>query len=201
MNSAMIPFFVSVWTKYFFLLTPFFALSMFLLLTAEMPPRRRRMVALQVTLAVFVVCAVLFFIGDSLFALLGITVDSFRVGAGGLLFLSAVSLVQGSGASRTEGDDVAVVPLAVPVIVGPATMGATLVMGAEISSMETRIVGLAAMFLATLCVGAMLLAATAIERLLKKRGIAILSKLTGLMVAAIAAQMMFEGARHLLGAH
>jgi multiple antibiotic resistance protein len=198
MSPDVQSFFISVWIKYFFLLTPFFALSMFLLLTGHMEPRRRRMTAVQVTVAVCVVCATLFFIGNPMFSLLGITVDSFRVGAGVLLFLSAVSLVQGNGASRSEGDDVAVVPLAVPVIVGPATMGATLVMGAEIDSVPMRIAGLVAIFLAIVCVGIMLLAAGAIERLVKKRGIAILSKLTGLMVAAIAAQMVLEGARHLL---
>ena len=156
------------------------------------------MVAFRVTLAVCAISVFLFFAGNILFSVLGITVDSFRVGAGALLFLSAVSLVRGASTGHETADEFAVVPLAVPVIVGPATTGAILIMGAEIAPTASRLAGLAALVLAILCVGGMLLCAGIIERVIRKRGLVILSKLTGLVLAALAAQLVFTGAGNLL---
>jgi multiple antibiotic resistance protein len=134
MISDAVRFFISVWIKFFFLLTPFFALSMFLSLTADLEAAARRLIALRVTGSVIVACFVLYFFGNSIFYVFGITLDSFRIGAGSLLFLSAVDLVRktSSAAPLTQdNNDITVVPLAVPIIVGPATTGALLVNGAK----------------------------------------------------------------------
>lgn len=190
--------FVHAWIQFFFLLTPFFALSMFVLYTADHDASRKKALALKVTSAVFVLCFLLFFLGTPIFRLVGITIDSFRVGAGALLFLSAVSLVRGQEKPGTSTDDIAVVPLAVPIIVGPATTGAILISGAQATGASGRIASLLALAAAILCIGAILYASEAIERIIKPRGIAILSKLTGLVLSAMASQMVFDGARNLL---
>lgn len=190
--------FIDTWLRFFVLLTPFFAVSMFVLYTADRTPGERRRLALKVTGAVLVTSLSLFFLGEALFRVVGITIDSFRVGAGALLFLTAVDLVRGTPESPELGQDIAVVPLAVPIIVGPATTGAILIMGAE-SSGPARLVALAALVGAGLAVGLLLLLSDLLERLIRRRGIVILSKLTGLVLAALAAQMVFGGARHLLG--
>lgn len=191
-------YFLNGWIKFFVLLTPFFALSMFVLLTANRTAAEKRILALKVTAAVFVICLTLFFLGNVIFQAVGITIDSFRVGAGLLLFLSAVELVQGRPKGDASEKDIAVVPLSVPVIVGPATTGAILVTGAEITDGRQRLIALSSLVLAILSIGAILLAADLIERLFKRKGIVVLSKLTGLFLSALASQMVFEGARNLL---
>ena len=199
--TSWLSFMLAVWMKIFFLFTPFFALSMFLSLTTGYSAARRQRLVLQIALALAAVCLVLFFFGNILFAAFGITVDCFRVGAGGLLFLSAVSMVQRTPRqqlAQSGDEDIAVVPLAVPVIAGPATIGTLLVMGADVTSTAQRIAGCAALLLAIGAVAAVLLFGTYIERLLGKRGINILSKLTGLVVAALAAQMILQGVRNAL---
>jgi len=117
--------FISLWIRLFFVFTPFFGLTMFLSMTEGYDEQKRRRLAISVSAAVLILCMVLFFAGKQIFGLFGITLDSFRIGAGALLFLSGVALVQGkAGAGRpASGEDVAVVPLAIPVIVGPATTG------------------------------------------------------------------------------
>ena len=192
--------FVSIWIKFFFLLTPFFVLSMFLALTPDLGERERRRLAGRVTWAVVVVSLALFFFGNALFRVFGITVDAFRVGAGALLFLSAVDLVRGDTSARTvppEGD-IAVVPLAIPITIGPATTGALLVMGSEASTPAERAVGCAGLLAALLCVSGLLFAAASVERLIGRQGLTILSKITGLVLAALAAQIVFAGIRGLL---
>jgi len=198
-------FFISVWIKFFFLLTPFFALTMFLSLTTGQEAGLRRLLALRVTVSVIFACFALYFFGNSIFHIFGITLDSFRIGAGSLLFLSAADLVRKTSPpaapSAEEHNDIAVVPLAVPIIVGPATTGALLVMGAETQDTFLKVVGCGALLAAVLCVGSMLMVAPSIERILGRKGLNILSKLTGLVLSALAAQIMFTGIRNVLLTH
>ncbi|NLL83774.1 MAG: MarC family protein [Lentisphaerae bacterium] len=200
MTSIMV-FFTSLWIKLFFVLTPFFGLTMFVTLTEGYDQQHRKRLALSVASAAAVICLILFFVGPQVFALFGITLDSFRVGAGTLLLLSGISLCQGrAGAGGgVTGGDIAVVPLAIPIIVGPATTGTLLVMGAELSTLRGKLIGSLALLAAVGCVGAVLVSATALQRILGLRGIAILSRLTGLIVAALAAQMIMTGVRSFLG--
>lgn len=193
-------FFVSVWIKFSFVFTPFFALSMFLSLTEGYTEHRRRRLALGVCGSVACLCLILFFAGNQLFKLFGITLNAFRIGAGALLFLSAVALVQGNASSAGANRDgnIAVVPLAMPIIVGPATTGTLLVLGAELNGVAARGLGCLAMLLAVAGLCVMLLLASWIQRSLGNRGIGILSKLTGLILAALAAQMVMTGIQDFL---
>jgi multiple antibiotic resistance protein len=187
--------FFSLFLRLFFVFTPFFGLSMFLTMTEGYSEARRRRLALSVAAATFVICMVLFFAGQQIFGVLGITLNSFRIGAGALLFLSAVGLVQakaGAGQAQEE-EDVAVVPLAIPVIVGPATTGTILVMGAELESSHQMGLGCLALLSAVVCMAGVLLLSSFLQRVLGLRGIVILSKLTGLVISAIAAQMVMTG--------
>ncbi|BCS52853.1 MarC family protein [Geobacter sp. SVR] len=193
-------FFFHIWIKFFFLLTPFFVLSAFLAMTQHNTSSERRTLALRVTVAVLVACFTLYFFGNTLFSLFGVTLDSFRIGAGCLLFLSAVHMVHGDDSPPTSErrEAISVVPLAIPVTVGPGTTGALLVMGAEIQQTWQIFVGCAALATAVVCVGVLLFSAASIEHLIGKKGITILSKLTGLFVAALAAQIVFTGVKNFL---
>ncbi len=163
------------------------------------PPVRRRL-ALNVTVAIMISCLALYLFGNFLFAVIGITVDAFRIGSGALLFMSAVSLVRGQEFQVAASDktDIAWVPLAIPITIGPATTGALLIMGAEVQSVGLRIVGGVALCLAGLSVGLGLFMAPLLERWLGERGLSILSRLTGLFLSAMAAQMIFTGIKSFL---
>lgn len=193
--------FLSLWIKLFFVLTPFFGLTMFLSMTEGYDEARRRGLALVVSSAVAVLCLILFFAGQQIFSLFGITLDSFRIGAGVLLMLSGIALVQGrpGAADVAREGDVAVVPLAMPIIVGPATTGTLLVMGAELNTLAAKAIGSLALLSAVLCMAVVLLAGSFFQHYMGIRGIAILSKLTGLILAALAAQMIMTGIQGFLG--
>ena len=87
----MLSLFVATFLKFFFLLTPFFALSMFLAMTPDLEARERRLLADRVILAALIITLTFFVFGQFIFRLFGIGVDAFRIGAGALLFLSALS--------------------------------------------------------------------------------------------------------------
>ncbi len=189
---------LAIWMKFFFLLTPFFVLSAFISMTQDWTARKRNALAFKIGIAALIACVTLFFFGNLIFELLGISLDAFRIGAGSLLFLTAVSLMTGvASKSKVEnaGPDIAVVPLAIPITVGPGTTGALLVMGAERADFAGRFTGCVALALATGSLLLILLLASPIEKIFKRQGIGILSKLTGLFVSAMAAQMIFTGIR------
>jgi len=192
--------FISLYIKLFFLLTPFFVLTVFLSLTEGMDVPAQRKLAVRTTIAVLVTSLILYFAGNPIFATLGITLDGFRVGAGSLLFLSAVSLVSGKR-QRPEPDeesDVAVVPLAIPITVGPATIGTLLVLGAELSGAVEKTLGAIALVTACLTVGLMLFSATAVKRIIGSMGLSVLTKITGLILSAMAAQIVFTGVKNFM---
>ena len=185
--------FVAFAFKFFFLFTPFFALSMFLAMTAEKDEAERRVLAHRVAFATIVIAGLLLFFGQVIFDLFGITVDAFRIGAGILLLLTAISLMNPKVVATKEGEDISVVPLAMPVIVGPASCGAIMVTSAELHTIGAKLMGFAALAVALIFIWVILLLGTWFERQLGKRGISILMRLTALILAALSAQMVMTG--------
>lgn len=196
--------FFSTWIQFIFLFAPFFVVSMFLALTRGESRAQKRSTINRAILSASLISLVLFFFGTTLFSVLGITLDSFRIGAGCLLFLSAVSLVKdgvrnhATGVPEQEKDDISVVPLAIPTIIGPATIGAILVYGAELKSPIEMLIGVSALLSALLVLGILLYVSNEIERILGKTGLNILSKMTGLILSAMAAQIIFSGIKNFL---
>ena len=189
------PLYLDVFTKVFFILSPFFSVSMFLLLSGDMDARTRNHCAMRTSLAILVICFAVYFFGNVIFRILGITVPAFQVGAGTLLFLTAIQMVSGKRGeiAQDKGEDFAVVPLAIPMIVGPGTIGTLLVLGMEISSTREKVVAASAILLAVLTISLFLFLAMPIARLLGQKGLQMMMKLTGLILTAIAAQIVFNG--------
>ena len=193
---------IGVFVKIFLLLTPFFVLSVFVSLSDGMERAARRRLALRTTFAIWVVCVVVYFFGDPIFKYLGITLEAFQVGAGLLLMLSGIELVRGvstSGMRRVEASgDIAVVPLAIPYTAGPGTVGTLLVMGASAENISVQLTEAAGITTAGVMIGVLLYFCDRIERLLGRKGLEILSKLTGLFLSALAAQVMLGGIKSIL---
>lgn len=187
--------FINTYIKLFFILTPFLVLSTFLTWTSTYTAQERRQLIRQVLGAILVISLLLFMFGNYIFAVMGITLDAFRIGAGILLLLSAISLVQGKPfydvISNTQ--DIAVVPLAIPVAVGPGTIGVLLVMGSEMVTLKERMVGAGAMLCAIASLGILLYAGNALEKRLGRKGLNVMSKLTGLILSALSVQIIMQG--------
>ena len=105
---------IGVFVKIFFLLTPFFVLSVYVTLTRGEEHMTRRKLAVRTTVAVLVIVMILYLFGEAIFRYLGITLDAFRIGSGIVLLLSGIEVVRGTGipAGRQSNDDgdIAVVP-------------------------------------------------------------------------------------------
>lgn len=191
---------ISVSLKFFFLLTPFFVLSMFLSVTKDYSAEKRSLLAWKVVSAALIACMVILLFGRWIFYIFGITLNAFRIGGGVLLFLSAIQLVGGAAEkvknkSADTESDIAVVPLAIPVTVGPATTGALMIFGADANSIRTLLIYSGGLLIAHTALFFILRGSNFLQKILKHQGIVILSKLTGLILSALAAEMIFTGAK------
>lgn len=182
------------------LLNPFAVLSTFLAMTPRWTERERRMLVLRAMITVIIAGVTLFFGGSVIFSLFGINIDVFRIGGGVILMVCAISLIWGkAGAADDNGDDpghdIAVVPIAIPMAVGPGTAAGLIVIGLENHGLWMTVSNLAALGFATALLAGLLLLGTRAERLLRRRGIAIITRLTGLFLSAIAAGMILDGVK------
>ncbi|MBT9531853.1 MAG: MarC family protein, partial [Pseudomonas sp.] len=121
----------SLYLKMLVLYSPFFVLSCFISLTRGYTVKERKRLAWKVASGTLISSVLLYLFGQSIFDVFGITVDAFRIGAGSVLFISALGMAQGKPAVQADNlqQDVTIVPLTIPLTVGPGTIGALLVMG------------------------------------------------------------------------
>ena len=185
--------------------SPVSVAPMFAALTAKATPAARRSMAWRGVLIATCILLVFALFGQSLLARLGISVAALRTAGGILLMLIAVDMVfaRDSGAvsatddERREAagrDDIAVFPLATPLIAGPGAMGAaTLLMASAGESIEQQVAVLLSMGAVMLVTLSMLFAATQVQRLLGVTGLAVLNRVFGVLLAALAVQFVFDG--------
>lgn len=197
---------IAIIIKLFLLLTPFFILSVFVTTCSNLDAKSQKKLAIRVATAVTVATVVIYLFGALIFKYLGISLDAFRIGAGLVLMLSGIDMVRGGDTPKARdlgeySSDPAVVPLAIPTTVGPGTIGTLLVMGQGAFDRPLRcIFEVSAIIIASILVGAMLYFGRHLKQLLKDKGLNILSKLTGMYIVALAAQIIFTGAGNMIAA-
>ena len=192
----------SLYLNLFFLLTPFFVLGVFITITEGAETHLKRKLAFRIALGASAVTLCIFWGGGFIMKLFGITVDAFRAGSGVLLLLTAVYLVLDKAQEKRETAtdkllDLAVVPMAVPITAGPATLGTLMVWGTTSPDVETRLVTAIAIVLACFSIGGMLAISDNINNVLGHDNIPILSKITVLILSPLALQMTVVGAKNI----
>ena len=201
MDQNIISEVVSTTIKIYAMMTPPAVLSAFISGTRDYDRRRKTATAIKTSSAAFIIGLVLYLFGAHIFALFGFTLDAFRIGSGVLLFLTAVSLMgeEKDDSHTPKEGDISVVPLAIPLCMGPASIGMVMVMGASAATFQETVRGALSLLLAALGIFLMLWTADSIGRILRRTGLAVMAKLTGLLLAAIAAQQIFTGIHSFIG--
>lgn len=202
----------ALWSTFivlFVVVDPVGLAPMFIALTRGMTRQRQRQQAVRAALLAGGILLVFFFTGDALLRVLGIGLPAFRIAGGILLFLLAIDMIfarrsglrsttvreQAEAAART---DVSVFPLAFPLIAGPGALTTVLLM-ANAQASATEFVGMLALILIILGMTlASLLSAPLLMRLLGETGANVISRLLGLILAALAVQFVLDGIRESL---
>lgn len=188
----------TLYLKLLFMMTPFFVLSVFLTLSKHLSAQEKKPVIIKFGIAIGVTSFVFLLFGKYIFSLFGITLDAFKIGAGSVLFLSALDMIRNNTNDIPEPNakhigDFAIVPLAIPVTIGPGMIGILMVIGAELEGVMDLLEVTLALSAAVASLIGVLFMSERLNRLLGSEGLAILPKIIGLFVAAIAAQIVFSG--------
>lgn len=187
------------------LINPFGALTLFLNLTQGYMPKDRKKVAQIACVAVFATVAFFALLGESLLAVLGISLGSFRIAGGILLLLIAINMMNGGGnpVKPKEGDievnssltASAVVPLAIPMMIGPGGISTVIIYSSQVKGVsEIVMILVAGFFIALFCYGS-LMAAGRISQFLGDTGLNIMSRVMGMLLAAVAVEIFVAGMR------
>jgi multiple antibiotic resistance protein len=171
---------------------PLGLLPMFVALTATMSVAQRRRVSVQAVLVATVITLAFMLVGNGLFKLLGITMADFQIAGGLLLLLLAITDLLTHGKPGVHDSEmVGLVPLAMPLIAGPATLTTTLVLASrpDVGWGRTS-VALLTVYALLLCV---LLGSDRIVRLVGTHALTALSKLVMVLLAAIAVSYLRSG--------
>ncbi|WP_321873567.1 YchE family NAAT transporter [Burkholderia ubonensis] len=192
------------------LINPVGAVPFFLSLTAQQTDDERRRTIRIASVSVFCVITVTTLLGQQIIDFFGISVGSLEVGGGIIMLLMAISMLNAqAGNTRStpeerheaeQKDNIAVVPLAIPLLTGPGSISTVIIYAANSRHWYDR-VGLVAIgaVLACLCFLAMRLAEP-IANWIGRTGINIATRLMGLMLSALAVEFIVNGLRALLPA-
>ena len=200
---ALLSLFVKTYVGFFAVMDPIGAIPVFIAMTGGNTELERRGMARRASVTAFVVLAFFGVTQMWLFRFFGFTMGAFRVAGGLFLFIIAFEMLtaHATGARETaeerrEGEekpDISLTPLAVPLLAGPATIaGVVLAFGQARGPLQTLSVSLA---LVGVCVTTWLLlrASARINALLRTSGTRIVSRMMGLLLAAIAVQFAAAG--------
>lgn len=192
-------------TTFFATIGPLDVAALFAALTPHNTTRERRAIALKGTLIAAGILMLFVVFGDSLLHLFGISLPALRAAGGILLLLIAIDMVfarPSGGVTTTEAEnreatakhDISVFPLATPLIAGPGTMGATILLVADAQGDAATIGLVIACLLAMLTVTCLLmLIAAQIQRLFGITGLQVIARVFGVLLAALAVQFIFDG--------
>ena len=192
-------------TTFFATIGPADLLVVYAALTQKNTPAERRSMALRGTLIAAVILLFFALFGEVLLRLFGITLPALRIAGGVLLLLISIDMVfarhsGGTGTTPEEENeaqgrqDISVFPLATPLLAGPGAISAVILLTTDAGSftLEWVVVVAALLAILALCYAAMLVAIP-IQRLLGITGLAVVSRVVGVLLASLAVQFLIDG--------
>ena len=193
----------------FFVVDPFAVIPLFLAITQGDGASKKRAAARKAALVSTITLLVFAAAGTLIFKLLGITLGAFRIAGGVLLFLLALDMiraqrsrVRSSPDEEHEGierEDVAVIPLGIPMLAGPGSIAIVMVLMSHAQPSVAHVAIVVGCIVATgILTYVILRAAVVVERTLRQTGLNILNRVMGLMLAAVAVQFVVSGIRDVL---
>ena len=183
----------------FVVIDPIAVAPLFMTLTRHMEPAQRRAAALRSCLVAAGVLTIFGLIGDTLLTFIGISLNSFRISGGILLFIIAAEMLFEKRTERRtthtkSAHDPSVFPIAVPLVAGPGAMATMVLLSTQKGGQWDWIISIHIVMLAVLLITfVMFLIGAKIDKLFGKNGINVLTRLFGILLAALAVQIVLDG--------
>jgi multiple antibiotic resistance protein len=196
-------FLITAFVTMFVVIDPIGLAPLFVALTQGMSAAARRKIAFRscgVGIALLVVFALL---GEALLEFIGISMAAFRISGGVLLFITALDMLFERRTKRREdrtddedqGDDPSVFPLAIPLIAGPGAIASVILLTGQRPGVEGLAMVLGVTAAVVILVMLLFLASGLIEKALGKTGITVVTRILGMLLAALSVQFILDGLR------
>jgi multiple antibiotic resistance protein len=198
---------IRAFTTFFATVSPVDVAALFAALSASATARQRKSMAIKGVLIATVLLLLFTLFGAEVLRWMGITLPALRAAGGVLLLLMSIDMVfaRPSGMTSTTvaetseaatKNDISVFPLATPLIAGPGALGAAVLLTAETEGdLVLQAVVAAALLVVMAITLALLLIAGQVHRFLGVTGQNVITRVVGILLAALAVQFLFDGVR------
>ena len=185
------------------IINPMMVTSVFITLTSNATPEAKRAISRKTTLTAFIVLLAFVISGSLIFKFFSITIGAFQIAGGIILFSVAMGMLHAQ-TSRTKQtpeemdeamsrEDIAVVPLAIPIVSGPGAITTVVVLSGETRAIPNMAILFLAIVVSMVIVFVMLRNASSIQKFMGPSGLNITTRLMGLVLAAVAVQFVVHG--------
>jgi multiple antibiotic resistance protein len=193
---------VTAFVTLFVIVDPIGLAPLFIALTGGMTPEQRTRVGRRAIFVSFLLLLAFGLFGEQLLTAIGISIPAFRISGGLLLFLTALDMLFERRTDRREKranetpSDPSVFPLAMPLIAGPGALATMVLLSSQHAGDIGALVGIHLVMLAVLVMTyALFRASHLVERMLGPIGIVVLTRLFGILLAALSVQFVLDGLR------
>jgi multiple antibiotic resistance protein len=206
--ESYVQFALVTFTSVLFIVDPIAVVPTYLVITQGQTQVQRRVTARRACIAAMILLVTFAAVGRTIFGLFGITMPAFRIAGGLILWLVAMDMLHGNRSTQegtaeiteaTVKDDVAITPLAMPMLAGPGAISTVMVLSGQARTMPQTIVVYGSILLALLIAWVTLRAAEWLVLRMGQTGIRVMTRLMGLLLAAIAVQFVITGVREAAG--
>jgi multiple antibiotic resistance protein len=202
--------FISALVTFFVVIDPPGCAPIFASLTGNAPPALRRTMAIRATVVASFILLMFGLFGEAFLGALGISLDAFRIAGGIMLFLIALDMVFEKRTERREHraedvkaqpdhEDVSIFPMAIPMIAGPGSIASVMLLSSRSTGLEESLAVFGALALVLVINLIALIAAGPLMKLLGYRVEAMITRILGVVLAALAAQFVVDGVKASFG--
>ena len=193
-------FLITAFTTLFVVIDPPGQAPIFMALTQDMDARTRRGIAVRACLTAAGILAMFAAFGEAVLGFVGISMPAFRVARGVLLFLTAMDMLferrtkrREDRAEEEEHNDPSVFPLAIPLVAGPGSIATIILLSGQHPGIQGIAAAVAVMLAVMAVVLLFFLSGGLIARILGKTGLNVLTRLLGMLLAALSVQFILDG--------
>jgi multiple antibiotic resistance protein len=191
-------------TSVLFIVDPIAVIPTYLVITRDETPLQRRRTALRACIAAALLLIAFGLAGKFIFQILGITMPAFRIAGGAILWIVAMDMLQAKRSTQestpeieegTVKEDVALTPLAMPMLAGPGAISTIMVLAGQARTLpQSIVVYLSIVLTAAVCWLTLRIGERLMTRM-GQTGIRVMTRIMGLLLAALAAQFVLTGVR------
>ena len=193
-------FIITAFVTMFVVIDPAGLAPLFVALTQGMSSAARRAIALRACATAIGVLTMFALFGEALLEFVGISMPAFRVAGGILLFLTALDMLferrtkrREDSAEHDDHQDPSVFPLGIPLLAGPGAIASIILLAGQKPGLEGLSIAIGVTLAVILLVLLLFLASNLLERALGRTGINVVTRLLGMLLAALAVQFVLDG--------